>query len=68
MTLWWAVTAAVYFYNKKLAVALAVASLIMGIARIYVGVHWPSDILGGMAICILSGWLTAWYVENKWKK
>ena len=68
MTLWWAVTAAVYFYNKKLAVALAVASLIMGIARIYVGVHWPSDILGGMAIGILSGWLTAWYVENKWKK
>ncbi len=68
MTFAWAVTAAVYFYNKKLAAALAVASLIMGIARIYVGVHWPSDILGGMVIGIFSGWLTAWYIEKKWKK
>ena len=57
MTLWWAVTAAVYFYNKKLALALALASLVMGVARIYVGVHWPSDILGGIIVGLASFWV-----------
>ncbi len=28
--------------------------VLMGLARIYAGVHWPSDILGGMAIGVIS--------------
>ena len=29
-------------------------ALIMGLARIFVGVHWPSDILGGAVIGLIS--------------
>jgi len=29
-------------------------SLLNGVARVFAGVHWPFDILGGMALGILS--------------
>ncbi|HEY4484126.1 MAG TPA: phosphatase PAP2 family protein [Candidatus Paceibacterota bacterium] len=44
----------VYFYNKKLAYWLSFGGLIMGLARVTVGVHWPSDILGGIVLGILT--------------
>ena len=43
--------------NKRLkALALAFA-ILMGIARIYLCVHFPSDVLGGMIVGILAGCL-----------
>lgn len=46
--------------NKKIGVAFIILGVLMGIARIYVGVHYPLDILGGIII----GVLTAWFVEK----
>jgi len=37
-------------------VCLAMASLI-GLSRIYVGVHWPSDILGGAVVGLTAGFV-----------
>jgi len=34
-----------------------VASFLICLARIFVGVHWPSDILAGAIVGIFSGWL-----------
>lgn len=34
-----------------------IAVLIMGLARIFTGVHWPSDILGGIIVGLLSVFL-----------
>ncbi len=68
MTFFFAVAAAVYFYNKKLGWWLAGFSLLIGIARIYAGVHWPYDIIVGIVIGIASGWLVSWYKEKRWKK
>jgi undecaprenyl-diphosphatase len=47
----------VYFYNKKLGVAFLIAALLVSIARVFVGVHWPSDILAGAIVGVFSGWL-----------
>jgi undecaprenyl-diphosphatase len=66
-----ALATAVYLYNKKFylernqwagACFLIMATLI-SLARVYVGVHYPSDILAGAIIGILVGWL-ACYLLN----
>ena len=42
------------FFNKKWGWRFLGTALIMGLARIFVGVHWPSDILGGAIIGLIS--------------
>ncbi|MCL6516685.1 phosphatase PAP2 family protein [Alicyclobacillus sp.] len=34
-----------------------VISLITMVARVYVGVHWPTDVLGGVVVGLFSGWI-----------
>lgn len=58
-----ALAAAIYRYNKALAWWLAAAGLLIGAARIAGGVHYPSDIAGGIALGILTGLGTVALVE-----
>lgn len=50
-----ALSTGVYLYNKKLGIVFYIVSLLMGVARIFIGVHWPSDILGGAILGIFCG-------------
>ncbi|HRY52303.1 MAG TPA: phosphatase PAP2 family protein [Candidatus Portnoybacteria bacterium] len=62
-----ALATVVYFYNKKVYPErsrrgwyfLAAAALI-SLARVFVGVHYMSDILVGALIGVFSGWLVWW--------
>lgn len=45
----------IYFYNRRLSIWYFVISLLIGLARIFAGVHWPSDIVAGAVVGILSG-------------
>lgn len=62
--LFFAMAMAIYFYNKKWGFAFFVAALVMGIARIIAGVHYPLDILAGAAVGILTSYLIFWTVEK----
>ena len=39
---------ATYFFNKKLSYFIYASGLVVGIARIAGGVHYPSDVVGGI--------------------
>jgi undecaprenyl-diphosphatase len=54
-SLFFALSTVVYFYNKKAGVILYAASFLISLARVFSGVHWPSDILAGAVIGVLSG-------------
>ncbi|MDO8676689.1 MAG: phosphatase PAP2 family protein [Candidatus Azambacteria bacterium] len=49
-----ALAMAIYFYNKKWGAWFFVVATSISVSRIVVGVHYPSDILGGAVIGILS--------------
>ena len=52
-----ALATAAYFFNKRLAYILGIAGLLIGIARIAGGVHYPSDILGGSVLGVATSWI-----------
>lgn len=55
---YFALSTIVYFYNKKAGTLFLVASFFIGLARIFCGLHWPLDILGGAVIGVFSGWIS----------
>ena len=52
-------------WMKITAVCLAA---VMGLSRLYVGVHFPSDVLAGAVIGSLCGLLGAWVVKTIWER
>ncbi|KKP87211.1 MAG: hypothetical protein UR90_C0011G0011, partial [Parcubacteria group bacterium GW2011_GWC1_35_8] len=43
----------IYFYKKNIGILLLIFALLIGLARIIAGVHFPVDILGGFILGIL---------------
>lgn len=56
-TLLFALSAVIYFWNKKIGWAFFILSFLACFARIFVGVHYPLDVLAGMVVGVFSGWL-----------
>lgn len=58
--------------DKRLGVVMLIFSVLMGLSRIYVCVHYPTDVIGGAVIGILCGLVTCLVVyprfENRSKK
>lgn len=54
MAFFFALVPIAFLMNKKFGYWFFGAALLMGIARIAAGVHWPSDIIGGIAAGLLS--------------
>jgi undecaprenyl-diphosphatase len=44
----------IFFYYTHLAIIFLVCSCLVGIARVFCGVHWPRDILAGAAVGLIS--------------
>lgn len=44
-------------YSKKLALLLTFWALLVAYSRIYIGVHYPLDVVAGISIGMLAGWL-----------
>lgn len=59
-----ALAAAVYGFNKKLGAWYFAAAILMSLARIYTGVHWPSDILAGAVLGTAAGWAITYFYKK----
>ena len=57
---YFALSTIIYFYNKKLGILFYIFSLLIVFSRVYVGIHWPSDILAGAILGILMGMFLNW--------
>ncbi len=60
MAWFFALSMAVWYFNRRWGIAYVFLSALMGLARIYVGVHWPLDILGGAVVGVLSAMFVHW--------
>jgi undecaprenyl-diphosphatase len=69
LTLLWAVAFSLLMHRspRSAGIALGILGLPMAWARIYLGVHFPLDMLGAISVAALSAWLTLrearWYLE-----
>ncbi len=60
-----AMAIAIYFYNKKWGTWFFSAAALITLARVVAGVHYPSDILAGAVVGILSAYMVFYFIE-KW--
>ncbi len=55
---------------KKLGIVILLAACVIGFARIFVGVHYPLDIIGGLATGLVGGAVTYGVkriIETRWR-
>jgi len=58
-----AVATAIFTRNKKLGIPALVLAALIAISRLYVFVHWPTDVLAGSLIGICGG-ITSFFIVN----
>ena len=63
-TLGFAVAVLVWRYNRRAGTALLLLALVLAFARIFVGAHYPSDVLGGAALGTLTSMMIAVVSES----
>ncbi len=59
-----ALSTAVYLYEKKWGIAFLVASGVIGLARVASGVHYPSDVVAGALLGALTAYLVNLLVRS----
>ena len=62
-----AVATAIFSRNKKIGVPALILAVAIAISRLYVFVHWPTDVIAGSIIGICGG-IVSYYIVNKIKK
>ncbi|MEK7203545.1 MAG: phosphatase PAP2 family protein [Patescibacteria group bacterium] len=62
---YFALSAGVYYYNKKAGLWFFAGSAAIGLARVFAGLHYFTDILGGLLIALLSYFLVRIFFKKK---
>ena len=59
-----ALATGVFFYRKWCGVLFYALALSIGFNRVAASIHWPSDILGGAVVGIISAWTLAFLIKK----
>jgi undecaprenyl-diphosphatase len=62
---YFAFSTVVYSYNKKAGLLFFLASFLISFSRVFCGIHWPSDIIGGLMIGVISGFIVLRLLPQK---
>ena len=52
---YFALSTIIYGYNKKWGMLFYIGSLLIVLSRIFVGMHWPSDVMAGAMLGVVIG-------------
>ncbi len=63
-----AVAALVFAGEGKLWMSALALAVVIAFSRLYLYVHYPTDILGGIAVGIFAGYAGHWVVNPLWKR
>lgn len=73
LTLWWSVAFSFLFQpgSRRVGIALTWLGIPVAWSRIYLGVHFPLDMLGAVLVAAFSAWLTLhearWYLRPSYR-
>lgn len=62
-----AVAAVFYFTKHKWRIGMLICAVLMAFSRLYLFVHFPSDVIIGSLIGVLIGWIAVKYLYNNHK-
>ena len=66
---YFALATGVYLYNKKAGRIYFTMAFLVGFARVFIGVHWPLDILAGAVLGIITSLITnrlyEYYIKDR---
>lgn len=57
-------TSALYFSQSRGFIPALILSVLIAFSRLYLYVHYPTDVLGGIFLGILAGWIGAWLLSR----
>ncbi|MFZ1019632.1 MAG: phosphatase PAP2 family protein [Minisyncoccia bacterium] len=63
-TFFMALAMSIFFMHKKAGYWFMFFALLIGLARIIAGVHFPVDILGGFVLGALVAWLVEYFIKQ----
>lgn len=62
-----AATSALFFSKNRLWIPAAILATLIGFTRLYLYVHYPSDVLAGALLGIMLGWLGNAIIKMIWR-
>ena len=58
----------VFLYSRRWGIPLLILAVLIALSRLYLFVHFPTDVLSGMALGIFIGWYIHRTIENRKKR